>query len=102
MLYTRRLVPVHQMRRRDQRRDTDGHGPNCGKTTENGVFVAVVAVVAVVVVVVSVYEDGDCKRLRFEWANGKVQSCWSTELSTPQGWTPPQPKKRTRSRLAWQ
>ena len=58
------------MRRRVQQRDTDWHGPNCGKTTENGVFVAVVGVVGVVVVVVSVYGIGDRKRLRLE---GKVQ-----------------------------
>jgi len=84
----------------------DWHGPNCGKTTENGVVVTVVGVVGVVVVV-SVCGDDDRERLRLDWRLGKVQgvrSGWTTELPTTRvqlGWTPPQPKERTRrSRLA--
>ena len=63
------------MRRRGQRQDTDWHEPNCGKTTENGVVVAVVGVVGVVVVVVVVrmYGDDDRERLRLDWRLGKVQ-----------------------------
>jgi len=65
----------------------DCHGPNCGKTTENGVVVTVVGVVGVVVVV-RICDGDDREGLRLDWRLGKVQGVRLAErLNSP----PPEP-----------